>query len=115
MHHGVPRLDKSDHSPILSVFKIVYHPGAAAVLLNRTHTYHDLYLAIAAMEKELFDAIDGRLAIADIVENTLPSTNRGAYLNAARNFFEHLWWHDQVVFDTHHNQREQFLEQDYEI
>jgi hypothetical protein len=84
--------------------------GAAAVLLNRTHTYRDLYLAINNTEKKLFDAIDGRLAIADIVESTLPSKDRGAYLNAARTFFEQLWWHDQVVFDIHQNEREPFPE-----
>jgi SAM-dependent methyltransferase len=76
-------------------------PGLAVVLLNRTHTYRDLYLPISATEKKLFDAIDGCRTIADIVEGRLPSKNCDVYLNGTRDFFERLWWHDQVVFDTH--------------
>ena len=33
--------------------------GAAAVLINQTHTYRDLFLPIDATEKRLFDAING--------------------------------------------------------
>ncbi|MGA8489570.1 MAG: methyltransferase [Terriglobales bacterium] len=69
--------------------------GAAAVLINQTHTYTDLFLPITPAEKRLFDAIDGVCSIGDIVKNTSPSAD----LDMARTFFERLWWHDQVVFD----------------
>ena len=64
-------------------------PGAAAVLINRSHTCRDLVMALDAAEKRLFDAIDGKRCIGAIAEH-----------GAARTFFERLWWYDQVVFDT---------------
>lgn len=75
-------------------------PQAAAVLINQTHTYKDLFLPIGATEKRLFDAIDGVRSIADIAESTLPSPLATADLDVVRTFFERLWWHDQVVFDA---------------
>jgi hypothetical protein len=75
-------------------------PGTAGILINRTHTNKDLFVVIDATEKKLFEAIDGRRTIRDIVETTLPSEDRGACFDAGPNFFEQLWWHDQVVFDT---------------
>jgi SAM-dependent methyltransferase len=74
--------------------------GAAAVLINRTHTYKDLFLVISESEKRLFDAIDGQSKIAEIAEKTLSSSDWESYLRATRNFFERLWWHDQVVFES---------------
>jgi len=71
-------------------------PGAAAVLINQTHTYRDLFLPIGSTDKRLFDAIDGVRGIGDIVEKTASSSHR----DIARTFFERLWWHDQVVFDA---------------
>jgi SAM-dependent methyltransferase len=71
-------------------------PATAAVLINQTHSYTDLFLPINAAEKRLFDAIDGVRRIAEIVEQT-PSA---APHDAARAFFERLWWYDQVVFDA---------------
>jgi SAM-dependent methyltransferase len=68
-------------------------PGAAGALLNQTHTFNDLFLLIDAQEKQMFDGIDGRRSIAEIVEKAEDSA-------AAREFFERLWWYDQVVFDT---------------
>jgi hypothetical protein len=68
-------------------------PGAAAVLINPTHTYTDLYLPIDAQQKQLFDAIDGERTIGEIArKHGDPDT--------ARALFERLWWYDQVVFDT---------------
>jgi hypothetical protein len=67
--------------------------GAAAVLINRWHTYTDLYLPIDAQQKSLFDAIDGQRTIAEIAPD-------GALRPVARVLFERLWWYDQVVFDT---------------
>jgi hypothetical protein len=70
-------------------------PGSAAVLLNRAHPFHDLVLPIDTLEKRMFDAIDGRRSIAEIVERQKPSNDR----DRARAFFGRLWWYDQVVFD----------------
>jgi SAM-dependent methyltransferase len=74
--------------------------GAAAVLINQTHTYRDLFLPISPREQQLFEAIDGVRSIAAIVESTLSSSHRPTYLDLARTFFERLWWNDQVVFDA---------------
>jgi SAM-dependent methyltransferase len=74
--------------------------GAAAVLINQTHTYRDLFLPIAPTEKRLFEAIDGVRNIGDIVARSLPSSPREANLDTVRTFFESLWWQDQVVFDA---------------
>jgi SAM-dependent methyltransferase len=70
--------------------------GAAAVLLNRSHPNPDLTLAIDTQEKRLFDAIDGRRGIAEIVEHV----RLDDAWPRARTFFEKLWWYDQVVFDA---------------
>lgn len=68
-------------------------PGAAAVLINRNHTFTDLYLPIDGRQERLFAEIDGARCIAQI---------RGVRgdLNLARSFFRQLWLWDQVVFDT---------------
>jgi SAM-dependent methyltransferase len=75
-------------------------PGAAAVLINRSHTYRDLFLPIGTEEKQLFDAIDGELTIGDVIARTLSPSSAVTSLEAARAFFERLWLHDQVVFDA---------------
>ncbi|MFY9842713.1 MAG: class I SAM-dependent methyltransferase [Terriglobales bacterium] len=75
-------------------------PGAAAVLINQTHTYRDLFLPIGPTEKRLFDAIDGVRSIRDLVESTQSSSHPTTNIDQARTFFEQLWWHDQVVFDA---------------
>jgi hypothetical protein len=72
-------------------------PGAAAVLLNQSHTYPDLYLPINAREKRLFDAIDGDRTIDSIMRL---AKNKNIKLQQARDFFERLWQYDQVVFDA---------------
>lgn len=69
-------------------------PGSAGVLLNRSHQFHDLILVIDAREKRMFDAIDGRRSIAEIVSHAAEKE-----LSGARVFFEKLWLYDQVVFD----------------
>jgi SAM-dependent methyltransferase len=74
-------------------------PGAAAVLINRTHTYRDLILPISATEKRWFDGVDGNRTIAGLLETT-PASAKGQLHTEARAFFERLWWHDQVVFDS---------------
>jgi hypothetical protein len=65
-------------------------PGAAGVLVNQTHLFNDLFLFLDEYEKGLFEAIDGRRRIGDIADQN----------PHARAFFDRLWWHDQVVFDT---------------
>jgi SAM-dependent methyltransferase len=66
-------------------------PGAAAVLINRAHTYTDIYLPIDAREKRLVDAIDGERSVGEIAGDE--------QRDGCRSLFERLWWHDQVVFD----------------
>ena len=77
-------------------------PGAAAVLINQTHTCTDLFMAINATEKRWFDAVDGTCRVGDIVKKGPPPSRESTKLDEARNFFERLWWHDQVVFDVSH-------------
>jgi SAM-dependent methyltransferase len=74
--------------------------GAAAVLINQTHTYTDLIMPIDAAEKRMFDAIDGKCSVGDIAKRTVPSSRRESPLDLARAFFERLWQYDQVVFDA---------------
>jgi SAM-dependent methyltransferase len=64
-------------------------PGAAAVLINPTHTYSDLVLPVDALELLMLEAVDGTRCIGDIV-----SDEKG------RQFFERLWHHDQIVVDA---------------
>jgi hypothetical protein len=54
-----------------------------------------LILVINAQEKRMFDAIDGHRSIAEIVARVGGDGARPR----ARDFFEKLWRHDQVVFD----------------
>jgi SAM-dependent methyltransferase len=68
-------------------------PGATAVLINRNHTYTDLYLPIDARQERLLTAIDGKHTIAEICRE---QEDR----RLARTFFQQLWRWDQVVFDT---------------
>jgi SAM-dependent methyltransferase len=70
-------------------------PGAAGVLLNRSHQHPDLILIVNAAEKRLFEAIDGRRTIHEIADAARETNHR-----AARSFAERLWQYDQVVFDT---------------
>ena len=67
-------------------------PGAAGVLLNRSHPFHDLILMLNAKEKSLFDRIDARRSIAELVA--------GDSTFDAQSFFQKLWFCDQVIFDT---------------
>ena len=69
-------------------------PGVAGALINQTHVFDDLYVFIEAEEKKMLDAIDGRRSVGEIVENVKGDSSR------ATQFFDKLWWHDQVVFDT---------------
>src|SRR5262245_37542183 len=69
--------------------------GAAGVLLNRSHTSHDLVLPVDAQEKRMVDAIDGRRTIAEIADRADRSQ-----LAHALGLFQKLFWFDQVVLDA---------------
>ena len=75
-------------------------PLAAAVLINQTHTYRDLFMPIGPAEKRSFDGIDGERSIGELLERSPSSSPAMTDLDRARTFFERLWWHDQVVLDT---------------
>jgi SAM-dependent methyltransferase len=75
-------------------------PEAAGVLINRTHTYRDLLMIISPTEKRWLDAIDGKRSIGDILEKEVPPSQRKTQIDMARDFFQRLWWYDQVVFDA---------------
>src|SRR5271170_8447630 len=66
---------------------------AVAVLINRNHTYGDLYLPIDARQERLLAAIDGERTIGEICREQ-------GDLRLARTFFQQLWRWDQVVFNT---------------
>ncbi len=72
--------------------------GAAAVLINRSHTYPDLIVPISGSERRLYAAIDGKRTItqAAATAGLGGSTQR----KADRAFFQRLWWYDQIVLDA---------------
>ena len=70
-------------------------PGAAAVLINRSHHFTDLVFPVTDTERRLFAAIDGHRTIEAIV-----AAAEAGDLPTAYEFFTRLWQHDQVVFDT---------------
>jgi SAM-dependent methyltransferase len=77
-------------------------PGAAAVLINRSHTDTDLYLPIDARQKQWFDGIDGQRSIQEVVVNVGPAPGQtsGAKprdLADAAVFFARLFSYDQIV------------------
>jgi len=71
-------------------------PGAAGALLNQTHLFNDLFFLIDARQKQMYDAINGRRTIAEILHEI--KGKRVASEAAA--FFELLGLYDQVVFDS---------------
>jgi SAM-dependent methyltransferase len=77
-------------------------PGATAVLINRSHTFRDLFLPVNSTEKRFFDAIDGKRSIADIVHAVGAVTEETGIADIACSFFEQLWWQDQVVLNKSH-------------
>jgi SAM-dependent methyltransferase len=66
--------------------------GAAAVLINRNHTFTDLYLPIDAVRAGLLAMVDGRRTIREIAR-----AEREA--SPARDYFRKLWEWDQVLFE----------------
>jgi len=72
--------------------------GAEAVLINRSHSYRDIFMPIDSLEKRLFDALDGTHTIAELLDS-MPTPLERPHRDVARSLFERLWWYDQVVFD----------------
>jgi SAM-dependent methyltransferase len=72
-------------------------PGSVAVLINRSHTFTDLILAIDSFEDRLLGAIDGNRTLAEILQFAAQDGNNNP---RALRFFERLWQNDQIVFDA---------------
>jgi hypothetical protein len=70
-------------------------PGAAAVLINQSHTYPDIYLPVNHEEKQLVEAVDGQQSVAEIIGRKAPNQH-----DRLRSFFQKLWWYDQITFDS---------------
>lgn len=73
--------------------------GAVAVLINRNHSYTDLYLPINARQERLLAAIDGERTIGQICGEREDRS-------LARDFFRQLMRWDQVVFDSSRTRRD---------
>ena len=75
-------------------------PGATAVLINQDHVDKDLIHSIDFLEKHLFDLIDGRQSIAEIIDSV--SSTKGTRLSRrrAQDFFKRLWQYDHIVFNA---------------
>jgi SAM-dependent methyltransferase len=71
-------------------------PGASAVLINPSHTYPDLALPIDAAQQHVFDAIDGKRSVDEILSNTAGAADA----KWTRRFIQQLWEYDQIVFDA---------------
>jgi hypothetical protein len=71
--------------------------GSVAVLVNRAHPFPDLILPVDSTGDRLLGAIDGKRALAEILQLAGES---GAGERQALGFFERLWQYDQVVFDA---------------
>lgn len=69
-------------------------PETAGALVNEAHLFPDLFIFVDSQEKQMYDAIDGRRTIGEIVDSVEGSGPR------AREFFQKLWRYDQVVFNT---------------
>jgi hypothetical protein len=70
-------------------------PGAAGVLLNSSHQFHDLIVIIDGDDKSLFENIDGQRTVGEIIDRSAVGNH-----DRARTFFQKLWWYDQVVIDS---------------
>ena len=75
-------------------------PGAAAILINQDHVDKDLIHPINSHEKHLFDGIDGRLSIAEILNSVSSTIDIQLSLERVQDFFKRLWHYDHVVFDA---------------
>jgi SAM-dependent methyltransferase len=73
-------------------------PGKAAVLLNPANENRELALPVDELELKIFNAINSRRTIAEII--SLVAAEQGqkpdAIHNRSRLLFEQLWWYDLV-------------------
>jgi SAM-dependent methyltransferase len=74
--------------------------GAAAILVNQSHEYHDLFLPIDSEQLRLYEAIDGKTAITGLLERVAGKKEAPGLYERARRFYRQLWFYDQVVFDA---------------
>jgi SAM-dependent methyltransferase len=74
--------------------------GAAAVLINEAHDYHELFLPIDTEQLRLYEAIDGKTAITGLLERVAGRKEVPGLYERARWFYRQLWFYDQVVFDA---------------
>jgi hypothetical protein len=74
--------------------------GAAAILVNQGHEYHDLFLPIDSEQLRLYEAIDGKTAITGVLERAAGRKEKPGLRERARFFYRQLWFYDQVVFDA---------------
>lgn len=75
--------------------------GQETWLVNRAHNAVDLALLAAADELRLFEAIDGRQTIGELLAS-YPLSETGVKSKPgkrARRFFERLWQHDLLLLD----------------
>jgi SAM-dependent methyltransferase len=70
--------------------------GSVAVLLNPTHEHPDLVLPINSAQDRLLGQINGQRKLGEIAEAC--GSSEGA--PSALQFFQQLWWYDQIVFDA---------------
>ncbi|MGB6519679.1 MAG: class I SAM-dependent methyltransferase [Candidatus Cybelea sp.] len=73
--------------------------GAVAVLINRNHSYTDLYLPIDGRQERLLTGVDGERTISQIC-------GRLEEHSFARDFFRQLVLWDQVVLDASRGRRD---------
>lgn len=75
-------------------------PGKAAMLFNPAHDDPELKLWVDDLELQMFNGIDQRRTIAEIIQ--VVARERGGEVDAihtrAQRAFEKLWWYDLVVF-----------------
>jgi SAM-dependent methyltransferase len=73
-------------------------PGKAALLINPAHEDPELALPVDELELQIFNAIDSRRTIADIIN--LVAAERGKKADVLHGraclVFEQLWWYDLV-------------------
>jgi SAM-dependent methyltransferase len=74
--------------------------GAAAILVNQGHEYHDLFLPIDSEQLRLYEAIDGKTAITGLLERVAGKKEAPGLYERACRFYRQLWFYDQVVFDA---------------
>jgi hypothetical protein len=73
-------------------------PGKAAVLVNPANGDPELALPLDELELQLFNAIDNRRTIADILHLVVAERGKkaDALLGRVRLVFEQLWWYDLI-------------------